>query len=61
MRRLTSVALTIASRWAACSNARTEDRYETNVTAESGTTDNRRKAMMRRALSDMAAGPTASV
>ena len=61
IRRLTSVALCVASRCAARSNAWTEDKYETSVTADSGTTDISTKAMISRVLSDMAAGPAASV
>jgi hypothetical protein len=53
IRRLTSVALCVASRCAACSNARTDDVYERKVTADRGTTDSRRKAMMRRVRRDI--------
>jgi hypothetical protein len=53
MRRLTSAALAVASRSATCSNAWTDDLYETSVTAVSGTTESRRKAIMRRVLNDM--------
>ena len=63
MRRLTSVALSVASRWAACSNARTDDVYERKVTAESGTTESSRNAMINRVRRDIqgrtAAGPHA--
>ncbi len=53
IRRLTSVALSVASRRAACSKARTDDVYESKVTAESGSTERSRKAMMSRVLRDI--------
>ena len=43
MRRLTSIALSVASRCAASSKACTDDRYERSVTADSGTTDKQQK------------------
>ena len=53
IRRLTSIALSVASCCAASSNARTDDKYDSNVTAERGTTDSSRNAMMRRLRSDI--------
>src|SRR4029453_11267875 len=48
-----SVALCAASFWAARSNAWTDDAYQNNVTALSGTTERTRNAMIRRVRSDM--------
>ena len=53
MRRLTSVALSVASRCAASSKACTDDTYEKSVTIDNGTTDSRRNAIIRRVRSDI--------